>query len=74
MTRFEAFETPIGARDMDRSWRGMVARARREYLSRLMPIWAAVLTLASLVLGLPGLYLLGRATGVSRNESVQVVL
>lgn len=71
---FEAFETPLGARETDRTWRGMVARARREYLIRLMPIWAAVLTLASLVLGLPGLYLLGRATGVSRNESVQVVL
>ena len=74
MTMFEAFETPLGAREADRTWRGMVARARREYLIRLMPIWAAVLTLASLVLGLPGLYLLGKATGVSSNESVQVVL
>lgn len=74
MTMFEAFETPIGARDMDRSWRGMVARARREYLSRLMPIWAAVLTLATLVLGVPGLYLLGAATGFSDNPSILVVL
>ena len=71
---FEAFETPLGARETDRTWRGMVARARREYLVRLMPIWAAVLTLASLVLGLPGLYLLGEATGLSGNESVLVAL
>ena len=71
---FEAFETPMGARETDRTWRGMVARARREYLVRLMPIWAAVLTLASLVLGIPGLYLLGEATGISGNESVLVVL
>lgn len=71
---FEAFETPLGARETDRTWRGMVARARREYLLRLMPIWAAVLTLASLVLGLPALYLLGEATGLSGNESVLVAL
>lgn len=71
---FEAFETPLGARETDRTWRGMVARARREYLVRLMPIWAAVLTLASLVLAIPGLYLLGEATGLSSNESVLVAL
>ena len=71
---FEAFEAPIGARDTDRTWRGMVARARREYLTSLMPIWAAVLTLASMVLGLPGLYLLGQATGLTDNQSIQIAL
>lgn len=74
MTMFEAFETPIGTRESDRTWRGMVARARREYLTRLMPVWAAVLTLATLVLGLPGLYLLGAATGFSENPSILVIL
>lgn len=74
MSQFEAFETPLGARETDRHWRGMVARARHEYLVRLMPVWAGVLTFATLLLGLPGLYLLGRALGLADNASIQTAL
>ena len=74
MTLFEAFETPIGARETDRTWRGMVARARHDYLARLMPIWAGVLTLATLIFGIPGLYLLGRSTTLSGNPSIETAL
>ncbi len=57
LTLFDAFDTPVSPRETDHSLRSMLRRARREYFARFMPVWAGILTLGTLCLGLPGFVL-----------------
>ena len=61
MTLYDAFDAPVGTRETDRTLRAVLRRAWRAYFARLMPVWAGVLTFATVVLGLPGLALLAQA-------------
>ena len=63
LTLYDAFEAPVGTRETDQTLRAIVRRAWRAYFARLMPVWAGVLTFATVILGLPGLVLLAQALG-----------
>ena len=61
MTLYDAFDAPVGTRETDQTLRAIARRAWRAYFARLMPVWAGVLTFATVVFGLPGLVLLAQA-------------
>ena len=61
LTLYDAFDAPVGTRETDQTLRATLRRAWRAYFVRLMPVWAGVLTFATVVFGLPGLILLAQA-------------
>ena len=61
LTLYDAFDAPVGTRETDQTLRAIARRAWRAYFARLMPVWAGVLTFATVVFGLPGLVLLAQA-------------
>ena len=61
LTLYDAFDAAVGTRETDQTLRAITRRAWRAYFARLMPVWAGVLTFATVVFGLPGLVLLAQA-------------